>query len=94
MDKIIVILTAGLMLIGTIIGAIVLSPLLIPMLIVDKIMNRIRLAWEREEDKTLRQKIGIGLDQFERDEVSECGDQLLDIKAKGRKRLSRKGKII
>jgi len=90
MDKIIVILTSGLMLICGIITLIIISPVWIIIWLCDKIMNRVRLAWKKEDDKSLRQKIGIGLGQLE----SECGDLVSDIKADGRKRLNRKGEII
>ena len=66
------------------------------------IREALRLLEERDELRKmrlgiLRQEISVGLDQLERGEASEHGDQSLntlaaDIKAKGRKRLAAKKK--
>lgn len=47
MDKIIVTLTVGTILVATIAGIIILSPLWISCWFCDKITNRLHLAWKR-----------------------------------------------
>ena len=66
------------------------------------VREALRLLEERDEMRkvrlaALRKEISVGLDQLERNEVSEYDDQSLntlapDIKAKGRKRLPAKKK--
>ncbi len=66
------------------------------------IREALRLLEERDEMRKmklgmLRKEISVGLDQFERGEVSEYDDQSLntlatDVKAKGRKRLVARNK--
>ncbi len=66
------------------------------------IREALRLLEERDELRkvrvgTLRKEISVGLDQFDRGEVSEYDDRSLDtlaadIKAKGRKRIAAKKK--
>ena len=66
------------------------------------IREALRLLEERDEMrrirlKALRKEIRLGLDQFERGEVSEYDDRSLstlaaDVKAKGRRRLAAKKK--